>query len=404
MDKTTKCKLIQVLKSNKLLQKFEKAVELMRVKRDTYFDWAESIYAISRVITSVTDMETRMKMEAVNRIWVKMVIVDDECPQLRPYYEKYGQQAVYDAVEYLMEKNAWVSPADDKGLKAHMPSNYDGLKDIDETVAYLREEKEYKQGMKATESNGQQESKVAKDSQETTEATEPEKADSGLPIDAEALAGQKTAYADAMSAYTELGDMLARANELHAAFGNLTRQDELLTMFEQENKKLEKELAEQKNMLQAMKRMKDEEAERWRKTMDKMDAEYSKREEQYKKDIDTEKGTSETLRKELERERRLHKEDNDKAYHNRLAKEKAETELKELNKEMERKNADLAELRRLAREAKETPSFKVIPLEDLENLYGMGAKMKSVLLPFMEKFGVRFMDEDERRKMKRAQR
>lgn len=445
------------MKSNKLLPKFEKEVEKMRVKRDSYFDWAESIYAISRIIPNATDDSLRHKLTEVNKVWVRMVVTDDLCPQLRPYFDKYGQEAVYNAVSYLLEKNAWVSPVDDKGLKAKMPSNYDGLQDIDETVAMLNEEEEYRKGKnskpagttEAAEPVGKATGTVAGNAGTTetgttygtgtvtagttdgtgkgtygnadgTVAVEPVgkatetvagNADGtivdeqkGLPFDIEALKAHKMAYDDATTAYKELGDMLTRALELHTTFGTLAKQEELLAMFEQDNKRLEEELAEHKNMVHAMKRMKDEEADKWRAILRATNAEDAKREEQYKKDIASEKSTADTLRKELERERRLHKEDNDKAYHNRIAKENAEKTLVALKVEYDRTVADLAELRRVAKDASQIPAFKIIPMEELDTMYGMGVKMKSVLLPFMEKHGVRFLTDDERKRMKRQQR
>lgn len=387
------------MKSNKLLPKFEKEVEKMRVKRDSYFDWVESIYAISRIIPNAGDDNLRHKLTEVNKVWVKMVVTDDACPQLRPYFERYGQDAVFNAISYLLEKNAWVSPVDDKGLKAKMPSNYDGLRDIDETVAMLKEEEEFRKVKNATQP-------APAESKEQESAKEPETDNGfkGLQIDVEALKAQKMAYDDATAAYSELGEMLARAQVLHLAFGNLTKQEELLSMFEQENKRLETELAEHKNMVQAMKRMKDENSDSWRKTMDKMDAEFAKREEQYKKEISEAKSTTETVRKELERERRLHKEDNDRAYQNRLAKERAEKELQAMKVEHESTVTALTELRRVAKDASQTPAFKIIPMEELDTLYGMGAKMKSILLPFLEKHGIRFLTEDERKKLKRSPR
>lgn len=395
MDQITRSKLIALLKSNKLLPKFEKEVEKMRVKRDCYFDWVESIYAISRIIPNASDDNLRHKLTEVNKVWVRMVITDDMCPQLRPYFDKYGQEAVYNAVSYLLEKNAWVSPVDDKGLKAKMPSNYDGLRDIDETVDMLKEEEAYKSKSQKVEKSEEPKSQKV---EETKSEVSP------LPIDTEALKQQFKEFNDAERAFLDLGAALDKAKELHAAFNKLVRQDEILEMYEQENLRLTHNKCVLEEKLRDMTELRDQNSESWRKTLDKQDEEFAKREEQYKKEISEAKSTTETVRKELERERRLHKEDNDRAYQNRLAKERAEKELEALKVEHESTVTALTELRRLAKDASQTPAFKIIPMEELDTLYGMGAKMKSVLLPFMEKHGIRFLTEDERKKLKRSPR
>lgn len=398
MDSIIKTKLIALLKSNKLLPKFEKEIEKLRIKKEIYLDWAESIYAISRLIPNAADDALRTKLTNVNKLWVRQVVTEDKCPQLQPYNEKYGKEAVYNAICYLLEKDAWVSPVDDKGLKAKMPTNYDGLKDIDETITLLQEEEAYKS--KESKSLKVEESKSGK---EDESAAAPAETAAPLPIDTEALKAQFKEFNAAEKAFHELGEALDKAKELHAAFNKLVRQDEILEMYEQENLRLQAEIGGMKEKLRDMTELRDQNSESWRKTLDKQDEEFAKREEQYKRDIKDAQTDAKTLRNELERERRLHKEDNDKAYQNRLAKEKAERDLAALHTEHATTQAELAELRRKAKEASETPSFKIIPMEDLESLYGMGAKMKSILLPFMEKHGVRFLDADERRKLKRKQ-
>lgn len=374
MEQKLRNDLNAVLKKYGLSKKFESEIEkLHSVKKEAYLQLSESIYAISRLIPAVDNEKQRAKYEQANREWIQLLIEKDYCNQLNPYIDRYGKEMTLRAILYLMDNHMWDSPINHQGLKTKTDDTYSGLEAINEAVAYLQET--YPETT-APSSDGV--STTTDDEPAAPSTTPPSSAD--VPTSTASTSVTSSEYTQAKQAFQALTASLHAARTQLAQLGKLTIQDELVTMLEQDNHRLENELSNTKTLCDTITKDAADIASDLRKQL-------STEKEKRDKAIARYEETASAIRSELEKTRKQLEQSNTLAYDHRKQKERAEQQLATLQRDYDTLKHNHDELVAKAKEA-QAPRAKIIPISKLAALPLMGKKMISILIPFLKTYGI----------------
>ena len=219
MDKVLTQQLRSLLKRHGLRDKYENLIRSTRSNVEHWLECVESLYAVARLHSYITNEKDRPRFLAVDKEWTAYVINEGKCAPIRYFVDRHTLPVVIQAVHYLMDNGLWEAPLGAEGVKRAMPDSYKGLTAIDEAVEYLRSE-----------------GKLKIEEQPSSDATSTPPL---IEFINNPATGKRT---DAQRAFSYCKESFTQLQERFATLSQYFEQDELTDLLEKENTKLDKEV------------------------------------------------------------------------------------------------------------------------------------------------------------------
>lgn len=220
MDKVLTQQLRSLMKRHGLRDKYENLIRATRSNVEHWLECVESLYAVARLHSYITNEKDRPRFLAVDKEWTAYVINEGKCAPIQYFVDRHTLPVVIQAVHYLMDNGLWEVPLGAEGVKRTMPDSYKGLAAIDEAVAYLR-----------SEGKLQIEEQPSSDAQPPTPPS--------VEFIDDPATGKRT---DAQRAFSYCKESFTQLQERFFTLSQYFDNDDLTDLLEKENTKLEKEV------------------------------------------------------------------------------------------------------------------------------------------------------------------
>lgn len=353
MDKTMTLQLRRIMKEHGLRDKYENLIKLAHTTVDSYLEWVEPIYAVSRLRPFITNEKDKPKFLAADKKWTAFVIEQNRCALISDYTQRYTKPVVIQAINYLMDNSLWESPIGSKDIRKSNPEIYKGIKAIDEAVEYLRSE-----GKLVSVNSGVSAAVTTPES--ATPATVPDASPSVSSSVSPAHTGKRSKAQQAFAALTlSLSDLKDKLSVLEEYFNN----DDLCDLLEEENTQL-------LSAIEELKVCHGKEAAKQDKVIASLDESIKTVKQQYN-----------DSQKEVERQKKI-------AYDATKERDLRIDNFNKLHKQYEEMRENYEALKREAQKSKDIPKAKIIPLSKLRDIPLVGPALLKGLIPFLKQYNI----------------